>query len=51
MSDILLVLLLILALLLLLGMIIVVTIAFIPDFLDMLTEAKEAIDKYRRGDR
>lgn len=50
MSEILLVLILGLLLLFLLGVIIVVSIAFIPEILNVITNAKEAIDKYKRGD-
>lgn len=38
-----------LLLLFLLGVIIVFFIAFIPEILDAITDAKEAIDKYKRG--
>ena len=50
MSEILLVLILGLLLLFLLGVIIVVSIAFIPEILDVITNAKKAINKYKRGD-
>ena len=49
MSEILVVLILGLLLLFLLGLIIVFSIAFIPEILDAITDAKEAIDKYKRG--
>lgn len=50
MSEILLVLILSLLLLFLLSVIIVFSIGFIPEILDMISNAKEAIDKYKRGD-
>ena len=37
-------------LLFLLGVIIFVFIAFIPEFLNVITNAKKAIDRYKRGD-
>lgn len=49
MSEILLVFILGLLLLFLLGVIIVVSIAFIPEILDAITDAKKAIDEYKRG--
>ena len=51
MSEILAVLILGLLLLFLLGVIIVFSIASIPEILDAISGAKEAIDKYKRGDR
>ena len=50
MSEILLVLILGLLLLFLLGVIIVVSIAFIPEILNVITNAKKAINEYKRGD-
>ena len=50
MTEILLALILGLLLLFILGVIIVFSIAFIPDILDATSEAKKAIDEYKRGD-
>ena len=50
MNEILLVLIFGLLLLFLLGVIIVVSIAFIPEILDVITNAKRAINKYKRGE-
>lgn len=50
MSEILLILILGLLLFFLLGVIIVFSIASIPNILDMITDAKKAINKYKRGD-
>lgn len=49
MSEILLVIILSLLLFFLLGVIILVSIASIPEILDAITDAKKAIDKYKRG--
>lgn len=49
MSEILAVIILGLLLLFLLGTIIVFSIAYIPEILDAISDAKEAIDKYKRG--
>ena len=49
MSEILVVLILSLLLFFLLGVIIVFSIASIPEILDVITDAKEAINKYKRG--
>ena len=50
MSEILFALILGLLLLFLLGVVIVFSIASIPKILDAITDAKEAIDEYKRGD-